>query len=135
MNKNSPASKAAAAIRVGQRFMFMTILLFSDTNGIAYGACEITAPAAGIWHVAVDRLQGAGDFQLLTTEFGVERVTPCTGDCDGDGTVSIAEIVRSVTIAQGNPLTQCPAIDANGDGTARIDELVAAVAAALSGCA
>jgi hypothetical protein len=107
----------------------------SDTNGIAYGACEITAPAAGTWHVAVDRLQGAGDFQLLTTEFGVERVTPCTGDCDGDGTVSIAEIVRSVTIAQGNPLTQCPAIDANGDGTARIDELVAAVAAALSGCA
>jgi hypothetical protein len=56
------------------------------------------------------------------------------GDCNGDGSVTIAELVMGVGIALGSiPLQQCGAFDANADGVVSIDELVRAVAAALSG--
>jgi hypothetical protein len=105
-----------------------------DTNNVAYGACEISDPAAGTWHVTVESLNGEGDFQLVTTLFGVESIGPCTGDCDGDGAVRIDELIRCVTIASGAALTECNAVDTNLDGSARIEELVAAVNAALLGC-
>ena len=59
----------------------------------------------------------------------------CAGDCDGDGAVTVDEIVRGVDIALGSqPLTACASIDANGDGQVSVDELVRAVNAALHGC-
>ena len=59
----------------------------------------------------------------------------CVGDCDGDGTVAIDELVAAVNIALGSAaLSTCPAIDPNGDGTATITELVIAVDDALDGC-
>lgn len=59
----------------------------------------------------------------------------CAGDCDGDGSVAINELVRAVAVALGGtPLGQCAAADANGDGTVTIAELIAAVGAALDGC-
>lgn len=59
----------------------------------------------------------------------------CVGDCDGDGTVSIGELVRAVNIALGSAaLDTCPAIDLNGNGSADINELVAAVNNALNSC-
>ena len=59
----------------------------------------------------------------------------CAGDCDGDGTVGIAEVITGVSIILGElPLSRCPALDGDGDGEVRIDELVAAVNAALTGC-
>ena len=55
------------------------------------------------------------------------------GDCNGDGAVTIDELVTGVAIALGvTPLAQCPPFDANGDGVVSIDELVRAVAAALA---
>lgn len=60
---------------------------------------------------------------------------PCAGDCNGNGTVSIDELVTLVNIAlQLADLAQCPAGDANGDGTIAIDELITAVRHALEGC-
>lgn len=54
----------------------------------------------------------------------------CQGDCDGDGTVTIAEVVLLVTIALGStPSDACPTADDPG-----IDTLVAAVDNLLSGC-
>jgi hypothetical protein len=59
----------------------------------------------------------------------------CVGDCNGDGGISIAELIAGVRISLGDePLSACPAFDATPDGTLRIEELVAAVAAALAGC-
>jgi hypothetical protein len=59
----------------------------------------------------------------------------CTGDCDGDGQVTIAELIRGVTIALGTtPITQCSSFDANNDGQVSINELIAAVNNALGGC-
>ncbi len=59
----------------------------------------------------------------------------CPGDCDGGGTVSIAELIRAVNIALGlSAVESCVAADLNGDGVVNINELISAVNAALSGC-
>lgn len=59
----------------------------------------------------------------------------CAGDCDGNGTVSIAELIRAVNIALGNDdAANCRAADTNGDGRVTINELIQAVNAALLGC-
>jgi hypothetical protein len=58
----------------------------------------------------------------------------CTGDCDGDGTVTIAELVILVDLALDGSVAQCPAGDLNDDGAITIEELIAAVTSALQGC-
>lgn len=57
---------------------------------------------------------------------------PCVGDCDGDGRVTIAELVRGVNGALGG--AGCDAFDRDGDGIISISDLVAAVNSALYGC-
>ncbi|MFI5398487.1 MAG: hypothetical protein ACHQ9S_23390 [Candidatus Binatia bacterium] len=60
---------------------------------------------------------------------------PCTGDCNGDGQVTVDEILTMVNIALGNaPLADCEAGDANSDHKITVDEILAAVNYALSGC-
>lgn len=59
----------------------------------------------------------------------------CPGDCDGDGVVSVNELVMMVTMALGmRDMEACPSADANGDGEVTIAELVAATRNALDGC-
>ena len=59
----------------------------------------------------------------------------CPGDCNGDGQVTIDELIKGVNIALGQqPLAACPAFDRGGDGQVTIDDLIAAVNAALTGC-
>ncbi len=59
----------------------------------------------------------------------------CTGDCGGDGMVSIADLIVGVNIALGSADTDtCAAFDADGDGSVVVSELVQAVNHALSGC-
>ena len=59
----------------------------------------------------------------------------CVGDCDGDGRVTVDELVRGVNIALGAaPLSECPEFDSNEDDQVSVDELVTAVNNALSGC-
>jgi hypothetical protein len=59
----------------------------------------------------------------------------CHGDCDGDGQVSIDELIVAVEVALGlRPLDDCNSLDADASGTVEIDELVAAVSAAVNGC-
>jgi len=59
----------------------------------------------------------------------------CSGDCNGDTTVSVDEIITLVNLALGNgDVASCPAGDANGDSAITVDEIVAAVTLALTGC-
>jgi hypothetical protein len=59
----------------------------------------------------------------------------CTGDCNGDGTVSIDELINGVNILLGRvAVQQCTASDRDGNGTVTIDELVVAVRSTLEGC-
>jgi hypothetical protein len=59
----------------------------------------------------------------------------CTGDCDGDGRVPVAELLRGLNIALGTlPVSNCAAFDANRDGRVFVNELVMGIDAALGGC-
>jgi len=59
----------------------------------------------------------------------------CTADCDGDGTVTVSEVVTAVDLALGQQmLSACPKADSNYDGLVTVDELIRAVNAALTGC-
>jgi hypothetical protein len=59
----------------------------------------------------------------------------CAGDCNGDGRVSVDELVRAVSIALGAaPASQCPGLDANASGGVEVPEVIAAVGHALDGC-
>ena len=64
------------------------------------------------------------------------RRTRCPGDCDGDVSVHVAELVTGVGIVLGaRPVAACENLDQDGDGDARVDEMITAVRAALGGCA
>lgn len=94
--------------------------------------------------VEVADLNGDGALDVLTAHFDSDDLgvllnaaaaVACVGDCDGDGSVSIAELIRGVNIALGQqPVGNCPEFDRNDDGKVSISELVAAVNNALSGC-
>jgi cysteine-rich repeat protein len=59
----------------------------------------------------------------------------CTGDCNGDGDVTVNELIAMVNIALGNAdLSTCAVGDANGSGDLTINEIIAGVNNALNGC-
>jgi len=59
----------------------------------------------------------------------------CPGDCDGDGRVTVSELITGVRINLGlADLETCPAMDGDGDGVITVAELVQAVRAALESC-
>lgn len=54
------------------------------------------------------------------------------GDCDGDGYVSVDEVVKGVLLALGDPQApSCPSFDRDGDGQVTVDEIMLAVAEVL----
>jgi hypothetical protein len=98
-----------------------------------YGFCEIEYPQPGTWYALAQRFAGRGSYQLTATTFA--GTAPCTGDCDGEGTVTIAELIRGVNIALGTAaIDACPSFDVNGDGAVTVNELIVGVNAALDGC-
>jgi hypothetical protein len=59
----------------------------------------------------------------------------CGGDCDGDGSVTVADIVTLINIALGTAsVTTCPPGDTSNDGMITVDEILTAVNNALHGC-
>ncbi len=63
------------------------------------------------------------------------RAQTCGGDCSGDQSVTVDEILSLVNIALGSaPASQCPAGDISADGSITVDEILAAVTNALDGC-
>lgn len=62
-------------------------------------------------------------------------VAACQGDCDGDGSVTVEEVVRLVDAALAGGLPgACTSADSDGDGSVSIDEVITAVGHALDGC-
>ena len=60
---------------------------------------------------------------------------PCAGDCNGNGSVAVNELIAAVNIALGSAAVEtCPACDTNASGTVSVNELIAAVRRALNGC-
>jgi len=63
-------------------------------------------------------------------------LSACVGDCGGDGTVTVDELLTMVNIALGNALdSACLAGDADNSGDISVNEIVAAVNNALNSCA
>ena len=79
---------------------------------------------------------GAGHTQCSIGAFEADASPPvCSGDCEGSGRVTVAELITGVNIALGSAtLDQCRAFDCNGNGHVTVDCLVQAVGNALNGC-
>lgn len=59
--------------------------------------------------------------------------TGVPGDCNGDGTVTVDELIIGVNIALGSePLSSCASFDVDGNGEVTVDELIVAVDVALT---
>jgi ice-binding like protein len=59
----------------------------------------------------------------------------CVGDCNGNGSVTIDELIKGVNIIlETQPLTACPQFDANDSGTVSVNELIMGINNALGHC-
>lgn len=59
----------------------------------------------------------------------------CQGDCNGDGVITVDEVLQAVDIALGRQaVNTCIAADGDDDGQISVDEILGAVNTALSGC-
>ncbi|HKA54801.1 MAG TPA: hypothetical protein VKJ47_14170 [Candidatus Binatia bacterium] len=91
-----------------------------------------------------DQVFGIGQDRPGTPTVTATRTTPsptvtsrstCIGDCDGDGMVTVDEVLTMVNIGLGRLLSsECEAGDANHDGFITVDEITAAVNRVLDGC-
>ncbi len=115
---------------------------FAPAQQVAIDTKDADAQPYGI--VAVD-LDGDRHLDIVTANYGATNdrasilrntsVPACVGDCDGNGMVSITDLITGVSIALGStPVGACRALDSNRDGMVEIAELVAAVNNALNGC-
>jgi hypothetical protein len=111
-------------------------------------SCSVAIPAtaqSGTYPLRLSRLVAADRMGTLVPVAGAdgalvvhdtEPLRACAGDCDGDGTVTVDEVLTCVDIGIAElPLgPPCPACDVNGNGTVAVDEIVTAVNGALNGC-
>jgi hypothetical protein len=107
---------------------------------VVIGVAVLALATAGIGGGSDAEARVSADANGSSIASIVDSVTldTCTGDCDGDGAVSIGDLVRAVNIALGiQPLESCEVADADGDGSVEIGELIQAVTIALrkDGCA
>lgn len=96
-----------------------------------FGTCRVDDPAPGAWEARIGRLRGFGEFQLTATTL---PGAGCVGDCNGDGSVSDAELAAVVRAVFDDSLREaCPTLDADGAVTA--GEIVRAVGNRAAACA
>jgi YVTN family beta-propeller protein len=80
-------------------------------------------------------LKGAGSGIAIASVPNGCDAPVCEGDCDGDGDVTVDELLTAVNINLRNgPFGACPAFDTGSNGHVPIDALLRAVNNALSGC-
>lgn len=108
----------------------------TDTRGLA--SCELTVGEVGLIQLTASF---AGTTDLTSAEASIgftvfaSEMVPCLGDCNGDGTVRVDELVTGVNLALGTlSRDRCPAFDGNADTNVTVDELITAVNHALAGC-
>ena len=95
------------------------------TNGIVHALALAGGPPLTLYAGTI----GDGVFLTRSTD------GQCLGDCDGNGAVTVNEIIVMVNIDLGSlPVTGCPAADPDNTGTVSITQIIAAVSNALNGC-
>jgi hypothetical protein len=96
-------------------------------RAVDYG--DVTAAKAGLAQMTT-RSDGAADEGTIDLGYHYPRRGrgDSVGDCNGDGRVTINELITMVNIALGNSaLSACTAGDANGDGAITVDDLIRGV--------
>jgi hypothetical protein len=97
---------------------------------IAVTARDVNSPLATFMPTA----QPSGPCLFLTTALPDTNQT-CSGDCNGDGSVTVNELITGVDIALGNAaMDACPSLDRGSDGEVTIDDLLSVVERVLQGC-
>lgn len=77
----------------------------------------------------------AGVLLLSAGRLRAENSSVCGGDCNGDGTVTVDELLVLVNIAVNDaPVAACARGDRNADGAITVDEILQAVNNALLAC-
>lgn len=88
------------------------------------------------WHEGVEEDEPGCD--VFAQRFELSPDKECPGDCDGDGRVSIDELVTALDLAlhgkSGTVGERCVAVDADLDCRVSITDLVRAINNALEGC-
>ena len=80
-------------------------------------------------------LPGCGSHATPTATSIPAPAESCVADCNGDGMVTVNELVASISVALGRaPLSACPASDRNADSSVMIGDLIDGVGGALGGC-
>ena len=86
-------------------------------------------------------LDAGNDLPGVKGSTGQIVVTTCSGDCNGNGVVTIGEVLKCVNLFLGQPLCNmtnanlsCPVADANGNGSVSIGEVIQCVNRFLNGC-
>lgn len=120
--------------------------LLTDRAGPYRARLEIECVRSGLRSDPVEVLVVAGDRcddgvdDDLDGLFDAEdpdcdRGDMCTGDCSGEGWVTVDELVRGVEMALGErSVGECGSFDRDGNLRVTVDELVTALDAALRGC-
>ena len=103
-----------------------------DVGAAPYGIVTADLNGDGKPDVASANVED-GTASVLINTTGAGQV--CGGDCNGDGEVTVNELVTMVNIALGNAnISTCLAGDADSSGEVTINEIIAAVNNALNGC-
>jgi DNA-binding beta-propeller fold protein YncE len=78
----------------------------------------------------------AQDILMVELPGGCAAPPPvCAGDCDGDGVVTVAEVIQALSITfDRSLLMHCDGADIDDNGHVSVDEIVLVVNHALSGC-
>jgi hypothetical protein len=107
--------------------------LFTCTDAIKRTALPQQYPLTCSGAHATD--SSAHPVPAACTNGAITVTTPCVGDCNGDGEVTIDELLTGVGIGLGSiPYDQCPAFDADRNQSLTIDELLQGVIDTLDGC-
>ncbi len=81
---------------------------------------------------------GGGGTDGFVARLGLDLTAPlppCVGDCDGDGSVRVNELIVGVNInLQLRTVGDCPVFDVDGNGGVQVNELIQAVNSNLRGC-
>jgi hypothetical protein len=107
-----------------------------STVGRVLGVAQSNDRVLIVWQsTGLDTPGQDGDGSGVFAQRYTAPVGGCTGDCNGDGRVTVDELIRGIRIGLLIDLPDdCPAMDGNRDGNVAINELVQAVNNALQGC-
>lgn len=103
--------------------------------GLASAGEETGGGPAGLAAVPPAECGGASDCVVGRGAACVNGRCSCVADCDGDGSVTINEVVTAVRVVLGGTRhDSCRSADADGDGAVTVDEVIIGLGNLANGC-